>query len=1231
VFKKAAQIAVTLGLLIGAYSGYTHAFRLVATQLASGSGEDESAPFPEISSKTSQRATELARESFGEAHWASNKDLRLQFYEANRGAWLFAQDYKPSNDGKRITVRPFAMISVSRDGKSRKTATSQEAVIDLSQPFVRLKGGGGPSHVVHARMTGDVQIRDDKGTRDPEDDLRVAMDYVEYDEKTLQITTDSDVTLQDRDLLMTGMGLMIQLRHKLTAPSGSSPAGGGGGGGGIGFEAETAFLYKNVHLIVNNVTSNGILPGSSKPDAKGKTPLDLTSDGEMRIDFPRPHPVVVIGPPDLEREPEPTLAKFQRNVKVVRGLFTPDQLNCDTLDLTLMPDRKAVVAATVAGPADSLAAGATAPASSGPLTELKLRKALAQGHAVWIQSESQGLRARCVELKYEKHLEEGQPDKTYLNGGSTRRLWVEKVEYVNAGTRTGPVKSVMNLNAFDATIFDYGPGGTSRVVSRGPGKSEERPARNASVVRTAWWEDEMELRTWRETPGLAPGATPAEALAASATSPLRRLLTLTGPSKLVDHKDGNTLDAKTKIVAEFQSAPKAQAQAAAGDGPPQIKWLQAFDDVHLTATGKTLTARKQFDASFVQPEVAIVFAQPGPMIAPAPPDAKPDAPPAAIEPAVDGRANYVYATVLQGDGTTKGEIRDAKLRGGVMVHQDPAPGETYGKDASGEALDLFGQGKGLMKFAVSAEEPQAIGAAKTKLALQDDARAAGGKAKLASKARTTPPTTLARVEFDGKVMEGHLLGLDQKGNYAWAQGEGTLIQLAERGLLDDKGLAPPAKSVGTKANGPNTKDQLVITWNDEMKFHGLSQDLQGRPAAKAEFRGTAKEVRTPTGPSVFRRGVEAKMADAAIYCDTMDVYMDRPIAFNRLGKKPAPAADENRSEPTPPAEPDAQIAQLDCRGKDILDGGRLKFAGVDITSQKHFPDSPYLKEKQRIQHVHVTYDKRSGDFEAPGPGTVFLYQAEAPKDAASNNPVAVVRPVTAVGRNGQGSLRPESRAVALKQQPPFKLTEVHFTDGMRGRFGVAKDQADTETRNAEFVGYVQAFNAMVTGPFKNIDFDHPPDDNLFITSDILRVRTTPPPPGTKAAARQLLFADGNAQARTVDRTIQGDRITYDSGNDLTYVYGDNGKEIVMIEQKSIGQEPNVIRGFAGMYNKRTRQFVVKDPQAIQMFDNKSGVRPKAFFPDLGGSPKPIDPIKLPRVPLQKPSRNSTERNSFTGH
>ena len=286
-----------------------------------------------------------------------------------------------------------------------------------------------------------------------------------------------------------------------------------------------------------------------------------------------------------------------------------------------------------------------------------------------------------------------------------------------------------------------------------------------------------------------------------------------------------------------------------------------------------------------------------------------------------------------------------------------------------------------MKFVVASEEPEA---------------AAASKAKLASDAPDRPAATpiLARVEFEGRIIEAPLIGLDQKLDFAWAQGPGNYLQMADLGLLDDKGIVADGKPVAGQPKGriDPAKDRLVITWNEEMKFFGKSTDLQGRPVAKAEFRGASREVRTPEGKRVFRRGVEAKMTDAAIFCDTMDVYMDREISLNKEPGKP-----KARRNPGEPAEPDAQIALMECRGQNRDEGGTVQYAGVDITSQKLFPGTNVLKEKQRIQSTHVLYDKRTGDFECPGPGITYLYKRKNGQGAMGN-----LQPTT-IPVNGPGT------------------------------------------------------------------------------------------------------------------------------------------------------------------------------------------------------------------------------------
>ncbi len=169
-----------------------------------------------------------------------------------------------------------------------------------------------------------------------------------------------------------------------------------------------------------------------------------------------------------------------------------------------------------------------------------------------------------------------------------------------------------------------------------------------------------------------------DATLAPADAPLRRVITLTGSPKLIDMKSASTLDAKEKIVAEFESAPKppggTERRRSRAD---QV--AQAFDNVHLTTPGRTLTACREVRRLVRPPDRRRRNPLAGPArrrqylrrLASRPlatddnplPEAKPEAPPPPLEGAVDGRANFVHATIVQGVGNAKGELRDAILRG----------------------------------------------------------------------------------------------------------------------------------------------------------------------------------------------------------------------------------------------------------------------------------------------------------------------------------------------------------------------------------------------------------------------------------------------------------------------------------------------------------------------------------------------------------------------------------------
>ena len=68
-------------------------------------------------------------------------------------------------DGKRMRMKPFLLITKSRDGKNTKTITSDRAVFDLNEPL----GFDVSSGVSRSRSSMPISsrmsvVRDDKGT-----------------------------------------------------------------------------------------------------------------------------------------------------------------------------------------------------------------------------------------------------------------------------------------------------------------------------------------------------------------------------------------------------------------------------------------------------------------------------------------------------------------------------------------------------------------------------------------------------------------------------------------------------------------------------------------------------------------------------------------------------------------------------------------------------------------------------------------------------------------------------------------------------------------------------------------------------------------------------------------------------------------------------------------------------------------------------------------------------------
>jgi hypothetical protein len=527
VFKNFLKVGTTFLLLLGGYFGYVRAFDMVVHQFES-ERLDDSVMFPPHTPKSKKDAHDLAELTFGRDHWTVTTDLPYAYYNSQQGYWMYWQNYEEIKeedgvryDGKRVRMWPFAMIGKSANGKNIWRLTADRATLDMNRPI----GLGGKdsegTKVEHAYIEGDVRIRDDRATPSIVlDDLNIGpLTYLDYDDATRVIKTESHVIIVDPDQTTVGDGLFIQLRKPdlaLAATQGSSSSGFSG--------VEYAILQKNPRVTLRDVGNSGFLPSSAtQPAPSGKTgasaktvdvvadgtakaagtkdapspasaepmPLDIRSQGLMRVDLPPDRLPVAVGPP---APPAPTLVRFERNVVALHGRLDdePNQLNCDTLRLTLIPgapppptgrdkgkagdnpgsnentaaksgsvepsaaptspeqaDQPRVASADngtpptaspSGGPQKGLDSGPTpggnssqSPPSGSPSNEslfgnLTLKKAHATGHAVWLQLRKQAAKVRCIEMIHERNMPYW-PDSTFFRGDATRQVWLEKIDY----------------------------------------------------------------------------------------------------------------------------------------------------------------------------------------------------------------------------------------------------------------------------------------------------------------------------------------------------------------------------------------------------------------------------------------------------------------------------------------------------------------------------------------------------------------------------------------------------------------------------------------------------------------------------------------------------------------------------------------------------------------------------------------------------------------------------------
>lgn len=265
MFKKIFKAATVFSMLVGCYLGYMQLFAIVVQQMTTThhtKGPTE--PWEPKDSDSRKRSIELAKEVMPPGHWSKSNDLNFRYYSGERGYWMYAQDMEQVQeengvryDGKRIRLKPFLVISKSRDGKKIQTITSDRAIIDLNQALGFSSTDGEPLKVKHTRLEPNVVIHDNKGTpSDPKDDMTInELTTLEFDDPTQQISSESHVVITDAEMVTSGDGMLVQLGKS----NGPTP------GASSGFDGvEYLELFRNVHVVLRDVGKSGIIPGKTE-------------------------------------------------------------------------------------------------------------------------------------------------------------------------------------------------------------------------------------------------------------------------------------------------------------------------------------------------------------------------------------------------------------------------------------------------------------------------------------------------------------------------------------------------------------------------------------------------------------------------------------------------------------------------------------------------------------------------------------------------------------------------------------------------------------------------------------------------------------------------------------------------------------------------------------------------------------------------------------------------------
>jgi lipopolysaccharide export system protein LptA len=342
---------------------------------------------------------------------------------------------------------------------------------------------------------------------------------------------------------------------------------------------------------------------------------------------------------------------------------------------------------------------------------------------------------------------------------------------------------------------------------------------------------------------------------------------------------------------------------------------------------------------------------------------------------------------------------------------------------------------------------------------------------------------LGQLRMDKIYIVGPVVNIDQAINKVWVNGIGAM-QMDSDKTFDGRQLKEPVP--------------LTVHWSHNMIFWGQ----------RAEFHG----------------GVQAEQETARLLCQSMDVFLDRPVSLKEGEKGQQPAKVRN-----------------------LVADQAVRVESTDRDEQGR------LLKYQRLECPTLSVDNEDNTIHASGPGVVRILQPETDDDPA--------------GPPGQGQAA-APRKSGKPGEAVMKLTRVIYAGGM---------YANNKNHTAIFTEDVHAVHLPSENVNLDPDIEHLPEGGMYLHCDKLDVYSRQ----EDGKASQQMKSDGHCSFRTSDSSGRSDMITYDESKSQVIFYGAPGRPAELFRKKVSGQEWETIRAEKIIYIRRTGEVQTINTNGVQ--------------------------------------------------